>query len=121
MSYLDLEHPITVGSYMNEPDLIGNRYQLHLAMEEADRKLPEFFETYGKMSIRMFISCTLVRSTYIGRRKRSGRMVWKNLPDIFGICYFIWLVLIILTVILLIWLLRRKKRKEDQKSGKKEP
>ena len=23
--FLDLEHPITVGSYMNEPDLINNR------------------------------------------------------------------------------------------------
>ena len=34
--FLDLEHPITVGSYMNEPDLINNRYQLHLAMEQAD-------------------------------------------------------------------------------------
>ena len=52
--FLDLEHPITVGSYMNEPDLIGNRYQLHLAMEDADRKLPEFFETYGKMSGRSY-------------------------------------------------------------------
>ena len=33
--FLDLEHPITVGSYMNEPDLINNRYQLHLATQRS--------------------------------------------------------------------------------------
>ncbi len=52
--FLDLEHPITVGSYMNEPDLINNRYQLHLAMERADRLLPELFEEYGKLSGRVY-------------------------------------------------------------------
>ena len=52
--FLDLEHPITVGSYMNEPDLINNRYQLHMAMEEADRLLPEIFEEYGKLSGRNY-------------------------------------------------------------------
>ena len=51
---LDLEHPITVGSYMNEPDLIQNRYQLHLAMEEADRVLPEIFASYEKISGRSY-------------------------------------------------------------------
>ncbi|MBQ4524391.1 MAG: pyruvate synthase [Lachnospiraceae bacterium] len=48
--FLDLEHPITVGSYMNEPDIINNRYQLHLAMEEADRILPELFASYKEIS-----------------------------------------------------------------------
>ncbi|MDE6891852.1 MAG: pyruvate synthase [Lachnospiraceae bacterium] len=52
--FLDFEHPITVGSYMNEPDLIGNRYQLHLAMEEAAKRLPGFFEAYGKLSGRSY-------------------------------------------------------------------
>ncbi|MCM1134568.1 MAG: thiamine pyrophosphate-dependent enzyme [Clostridium sp.] len=52
--FLDLEHPITVGSYMNEPDLIGNRYQLHLAMEEAAKILPELFEEYEKLSGRSY-------------------------------------------------------------------
>lgn len=51
---LDLEHPITVGSYMNEPDLIQNRYQLRLAMEEADRILPELFASYGVLSGRYY-------------------------------------------------------------------
>lgn len=52
--FLDLEHPITVGSYMNEPDLINNRYQLHLAMEEADRVLPELFSSYYGISGRNY-------------------------------------------------------------------
>lgn len=52
--FLDLEHPITVGSYMNEPDIINNRYQLHLAMEQADRLLPELFASYGELSGRTY-------------------------------------------------------------------
>ena len=52
--FLDLEHPITVGSYMNEPDLINNRYQLHLAMEKADRILPELFASYKEISGREY-------------------------------------------------------------------
>lgn len=52
--FLDLEHPITVGSYMNEPDLINNRYQLHLAMEETDRILPQIFAEYEKISGRSY-------------------------------------------------------------------
>ncbi len=52
--FLDFEHPITVGSYMNEPDLINNRYQLHLAMEEADRLLPELFASYKELSGRAY-------------------------------------------------------------------
>ncbi len=52
--FLDLEHPITVGSYMNEPDLINNRYQLHLAMKKADTLLPELFKEYGELSGRFY-------------------------------------------------------------------
>ncbi|MBQ7954238.1 MAG: pyruvate synthase [Lachnospiraceae bacterium] len=52
--FLDLEHPITVGSYMNEPDIINNRYQLHLAMEEADRLLPQLFASYKELSGREY-------------------------------------------------------------------
>lgn len=52
--FLDLEHPITVGSYMNEPDLINNRYQLHLAMERADRLLSELFKEYEELSGRSY-------------------------------------------------------------------
>lgn len=52
--FLDLAHPITVGSYMNEPDLINNRYQLHLAMKRAGKILPSLFKSYGKLSGRYY-------------------------------------------------------------------
>jgi len=52
--FLDLEHPITVGSYMNEPDIINNRYQLHLAMEKVNELLPELFASYGELSGRNY-------------------------------------------------------------------
>ena len=52
--FLDLEHPVTVGSYMNEPDLINNRYQLHLAMEEVDRILPQIFKSFEELSGRKY-------------------------------------------------------------------
>lgn len=54
---LDFEHPVTIGSYMNEPDVMNNRYQLHLAMEEAAQKLPSLFEEYGALSGRHYKSC----------------------------------------------------------------
>lgn len=49
-SLIDLEHPVSIGSYMNEPDIINNKYQLHLAMEKARGKLPGMFEEYQKLS-----------------------------------------------------------------------
>lgn len=52
--FLDLEHPITVGSYMNEPDLINNKYQLHRAMEQAREKLPVLFAEYKQLSGRNY-------------------------------------------------------------------
>lgn len=52
--FLDLENPITVGSYMNEPDLINNRYQLHLAMKKADEILTELFDSFEKISGRKY-------------------------------------------------------------------
>jgi pyruvate ferredoxin oxidoreductase alpha subunit len=53
---LDVDKPITIGSYMNEPDLINNKYQLHLAMTEARSVLMELFEKYGKLSGRKYSS-----------------------------------------------------------------
>ena len=47
---LDLQHPITVGGYMNEPDLINNKYQLHLAMECARTVISQVFEAYFALS-----------------------------------------------------------------------
>ncbi len=52
--FLDLNQPITVGSYMNEPDIINNRYQLHLAMKEAAERIPELFAAYEKLSGRKY-------------------------------------------------------------------
>ena len=52
--FLDLNNPITVGSYMNEPDIINNRYQLHLAMERVDMILPELFEAFCEISGRLY-------------------------------------------------------------------
>ncbi|MCI8266971.1 MAG: pyruvate synthase [Lachnospiraceae bacterium] len=52
--FLDLSNPITVGSYMNEPDLMNNRYQLHLAMQQADEALPKLFAEYGALSGREY-------------------------------------------------------------------
>ena len=52
--FLDLEHPITVGSYMNEPDIINNRYQLHLAMEKANDVINELFDDYKDISGREY-------------------------------------------------------------------
>lgn len=47
---LDPDHPVTVGSYMNEPDIINNKYQLHLAMEEARTVIPAVFAAYEQLS-----------------------------------------------------------------------
>lgn len=52
--FFDFEHPITVGSYMNEPDLINNKYQLHQAMEQARHVLPELFDEYKRLSGREY-------------------------------------------------------------------
>lgn len=52
--FLDLKHPITVGSYMNEPDIINNRYQLHLAMENAAKILLELFTEFKEFSGREY-------------------------------------------------------------------
>lgn len=52
--FLDLEHPITVGSYMNEPDLINNRYQLHRAMQDAEKEILKLFAVYKNLSGREY-------------------------------------------------------------------
>lgn len=56
LGVLDVENPITVGSYMNEPDLINNKYQLHTAMEEARTVIASVFSEYEKLSQRK-LSC----------------------------------------------------------------
>lgn len=51
---LDPENPVTVGSYMNEPDLINNKFQLHLAMEQAREVIPRVFKEYEELSGREY-------------------------------------------------------------------
>lgn len=51
---LDLENPITVGSYMNEPDLINNRFQLYEAVTLAGKRLDEIFKSYENLSQRHY-------------------------------------------------------------------
>ncbi|MBQ8638369.1 MAG: pyruvate synthase [Lachnospiraceae bacterium] len=52
--FFDFNNPVTVGSYMNEPDLINNRYQLHLAMEQVRDVLPALFSEFEVLSGRSY-------------------------------------------------------------------
>lgn len=49
---LNPNEPVTIGSYMNEPDLMNNKFQLHLAMQKAQDIIPEIFSEYEKLSSR---------------------------------------------------------------------
>lgn len=51
---LDPRKPATFGPYMNDPDLINNKYQLHLAMQNVFKVLPELFESWGEVSGRKY-------------------------------------------------------------------
>ncbi len=54
LTALDPRHPVTIGPYMNDPDLINNKYQLKLAMEAAQRALPKVFAEYAAISGRHY-------------------------------------------------------------------
>ena len=58
----DMKVHVTVGSYMNEPDLINNKYQLHNAMEESRAVIRNVFEEYEKLSGRMLCSVKRYRT-----------------------------------------------------------
>jgi pyruvate ferredoxin oxidoreductase alpha subunit len=51
---LDPRHPVTIGPYMNDPDLINNKYQLERAMNAALTALPEVFAEYEALSGRRY-------------------------------------------------------------------
>lgn len=53
-SALDLANPVTIGSYMNEPDILNNKFQLHQAMEQAREVIPSVFAEYAKLSGRSY-------------------------------------------------------------------
>ncbi len=58
---LDPRNPVTIGPYMNDPDLINNKYQLKLAMDAAQRALPEVFAEYEAISGRRYDVVDLYR------------------------------------------------------------
>ncbi len=47
---VDPKHPVTMGPYMNDPDLINNKYQQHVAMEAAYKHLPKIMKDYSALS-----------------------------------------------------------------------
>jgi pyruvate ferredoxin oxidoreductase alpha subunit len=61
VSAIDPRRPVTIGPYMNDPDLINNKYQLKLAMDAAARALPELFSRYGELSGRRYEPLDLYR------------------------------------------------------------
>jgi pyruvate ferredoxin oxidoreductase alpha subunit len=54
VSSIDPNNPVTIGPYMNDPDLINNKKQLSLAMRAAEKVIPEVFEEYSKLSGRRY-------------------------------------------------------------------
>jgi pyruvate ferredoxin oxidoreductase alpha subunit len=51
---LDPRNPVTIGPYMNDPDLMNNKYQLHQAMEAAREVIPQVFAEYATLSGRNY-------------------------------------------------------------------
>lgn len=51
---LDPRNPVTIGPYMNDPDLINNKYQLKLAMDAAEWVIPDIFAKYAAVSGRRY-------------------------------------------------------------------
>ncbi len=51
---LNTAKPATFGSYMNEPDIINNKYQLHLAMEDARTVITDVFDEYAGLTGRQY-------------------------------------------------------------------
>ncbi|MEK7287846.1 MAG: thiamine pyrophosphate-dependent enzyme [Elusimicrobiota bacterium] len=51
---LDPKRPITVGPYMNDPDLINNKYQVHQAFGAALEFLPGLFDEYAGLTGRRY-------------------------------------------------------------------
>jgi len=58
---LDPRRPVTIGPYMNDPDLINNKYQLHKAMEAAREVIQEVFAEYAELSGRHYPVVDLYR------------------------------------------------------------
>ncbi len=53
-SLLDLKNPVTIGSYMNEPDIINNKYALRLALGGAAERAKDIFAKYAAFGGRKY-------------------------------------------------------------------
>ncbi|MBI3996043.1 MAG: pyruvate synthase [Candidatus Omnitrophica bacterium] len=53
---LDPDRPVTIGPYMNDPDLINNKYQLKLAFDAAAEVIPDIFKEFAALSGRRYRS-----------------------------------------------------------------
>jgi pyruvate ferredoxin oxidoreductase alpha subunit len=51
---VDPKKPVTIGPYMNDPDLINNKKQLSVAMEKAYRVIPKVLREYARLSGRRY-------------------------------------------------------------------
>ena len=58
---LDPRHPVTIGPYMNDPDLINNKYQLERAMDATMAAIPEVVAEYEALSGRRYDPVDLYR------------------------------------------------------------
>jgi pyruvate ferredoxin oxidoreductase alpha subunit len=61
VSALDPRHPVTIGPYMNDPDLINNKYQVERAMGAALGALAEVLAEYEALSGRHYDAVDLYR------------------------------------------------------------
>ena len=61
LTALDPRNPVTIGPYMNDPDLINSKYQHKLAMDAALRAVPEVFAEYAAASGRKYAAVDLYR------------------------------------------------------------
>ncbi|GMT42331.1 MAG: hypothetical protein IEMM0002_0742 [bacterium] len=54
VSSVDTKNPVTIGPYMNDPDLINNKKQLSLAMHAAENVIRQTLDEYAKLSGRQY-------------------------------------------------------------------
>jgi len=97
---IDPRNPVTIGPYMNDPDLINNKKQLSMAMEAAYSHLEEVFESYGRLSGRHYgildtycmedaeVALVILNSAYetskeaVDRLREEGFKVGVMMPNV---------------------------------------
>lgn len=95
-SSVDLENPISIGTYMNEDDYINNKYQLHLAMSKSKKEIDNIFKEFKKISNRAYSlieSENLEENAYIiiglgstyDMLKEANKYLEKTKGETFGI------------------------------------